>query len=587
MCQTQHKLLANPKAPWIAAAFMFLVCLPALSVGLVADDFYHRAILVGEGAEAGLEDPLMDLFRFVPPGAGADHLRDVGVVSWWADPDLKLGFLRPVTAATHLLDHLLWPNSPALQHAHSMIWFGAAVVLVGLTYRSVNGPTSVAGLAVLLFAIEDGHSMTIGWIANRNAAIALVFGLLALLAHIRWRRSTSPCWLFAALVAFTTALLAGEIAIGVLAYLAAWQLTMDHVRWSHRLGSLAPYAALMLGWRIAYDALGYGCTGSGLYIDPVLQPAAFAGALIERWPIMLGGIWLQVPVDLWAALARPGQLVLSGLGVAVCLFMAVLLTDLMRSKPEARFWAMGMTFALVPVAAAFPMSRLHLVAGIGAFGLVAMLVKDVGLLDVEARDPRPWTRRWAKILLVLHGPIALVLLVVGLLFLPVFNDLFTAGARLAPRDTALPHQSLIFVNGHDFPCSYTYIIRRIDGGPAPRRVAILGPMTSAANVTREDDRTLVIVSEDGWLDHPIDRLMHGTDPPFQVGQRFRTADFEASIRSVTPDGRPTAVAFVFDDPLENRNYRWVHWRHGGLERWPLPSIGENAHLVEQSLLALN
>ncbi len=216
-----------------------------------------------------------------------------------------------------------------------------------------------------------------------------------------------------------------------------------------------------------------------------------------------------------------------------------------------------------------------------------MLVQDVGLLDAEARDQRGWTRRCAQILVALHGPIAVVLLIVGLLFLPVFNDLFTAGERLAPRDSALSHQSLIFVNGHDFPCAYTYIIRRINGGPAPKRVAILGPMTSASTVTREDDRTLVFVSEGGWLDRPIDRLMHGTDPSFRIGQRFRTADFEASIRSVTPDGRPTAVAFVFDDPLESRNYRWVHWRHGGLERWPLPSVGENADLVEQSLLALN
>ena len=48
--------------------------------------------------------------------------------------------------------------------------------------------------------------MNIGWLANRNASIALVFGLLALLAHIRWRRDNAPGWLVGAVVAFTAAL---------------------------------------------------------------------------------------------------------------------------------------------------------------------------------------------------------------------------------------------------------------------------------------------------------------------------------------------------------------------------------------------
>jgi hypothetical protein len=565
---------------------MVVLCLPALFVGFVADDYYHRFILLDGVPATGFDDPLTDLFRFVPPGPGGDHLREVGVLPWWADPGLELGFFRPVTAATHLIDYSLWPNNPVLHHAQSLIWFGAVVLLVGIGYRQVNGTTAVAGLAVVLFAIEDAHSMNVGWLANRNASIALVFGLMTLLAHIRWRKDSKHRWLVGALVAFAFALLAGEMAVAVFAYIVAWQLTMDDARWPRRLAALIPYAVLILGWRVTSDALGYGCTGSDLYVDPVRQPTTFIGALIERWPVMAGGLWSQFNVDAWAVLGRPGQFALSVLGLAVCGFIVILLARLVRSSSVARFWALGAALALVPVSAAFPMNRLLLVSGIGVFSLLAMLADDVGLLGVDARDRRRWTCRSARVLLVLHGPVAVVLLIAGLLFLPAFNTFFTAGARLAPRDPAIADQSLIFINGHDFPCAYTSIIRRIDDAPAPLRVAILGPMTSAATVIREDDRTLAIVTDHGWFRKSIDRLMRSADSPLEVGTRVRAADFEATIRRLTADGRPQAVAFEFDQPLESGHYRFVHWQHGDLENWPLPEVGGTAEVAEESLFAL-
>ena len=580
--------MAHRGMPWVAAVLMLVLCLPALRTGFVADDYYQRTILLGEGGPAGLDDPLMDLFRFVPPGPGAEHLRDVGVVPWWGHPDLELGFLRPLTAATHLLDYALWPDTPALQHAQSLLWFGAAVVLVGFTYRQVHGLTAVAGLAVLLFAVEDAHSMTIGWLANRHAAIALVVGLLALNAHIRWRRGGSPAWIAAALTAFSVSLLAGEAAIVIVAYIIAWQLTMDRTPWLQRLAILLPYAALIVAWRIIYNALGYGCTGSNLYIDPIRQPMAFAAALIERGPVMLGAQLSQLNADLWAVFDRTGQLVLFGLGLIVCTAAAVLFARLLHSSPEARFWALGMVLAVVPVAAAFPMNRLLLGAGIGAFGLIGMLTAQIGLLGNEARDRRRWVRRATKILLVLHGPVGALLLVAGLAFLPVFNSMFTAGARHAPRDPNLTEQSLIFVNGHDFPCAYTYIIRLVDDeAPAPRRVGILAPLPSDATVTREDDRTLVIATERGWFELQIDRLMLDGSAPFSTGQRLQTTDFDATIRELTTDGRPLTVAFRFHRLLESNSYRWVYWREGHLVDFPLPPVGGDVCLSAESLLALD
>jgi hypothetical protein len=580
-------LLAHPTAPWLAAALMLVLSLPALWVGFVADDHYHRAILDGRGAPAAMDDPLWDLFVFVPNDARAEILRDVGVVPWWGHPDLHLGFMRPVTSATHVADHIMWPDNPVPQHVQSMLWFAAAVVLVGAIYRRVHGATAIAGLAVLLFAVEDAHAMPIGWIANRNAVVALVFGLLTLWAHIGWRRDGGPARLAAALIFFAAGLAAGEAVVGTAAYLVSWQLTMEQGRWSKRLAVLAPYALLLVGWRLLYTTLGYGCAGSDLYIDPLADPPAFATALVERVPVMLGGLWSQLTIDAWAAVGRSGQLGLVAVSVAVCAFVAALLARMIRTTREARFWALGSVLSLVPVAAAFPMNRLLLAAGVGAFALLAMLTAEVGMLGGAVRDARTWIRRSVKLLLVLHIPLAALLLVGSIGFLSIFNTIFTAGARGAPRDPGLATQNLVFINGHDFPSVYTYIIRLTDEtAPAPKRVAILGPMSTAVSVTRENELTLVIEAEDGWLRTPIDRLMRRADARFHAGQRVSTGLFDAEIRRISVDGRPEVVAFVFHRPLDDPSHRWVAWRDGRLEEVSPPAVGDETRLAAVHLTSL-
>jgi len=41
MAVQPRRLLAHPTAPWLAAALMLVLSLPALRVGFVADDRYH------------------------------------------------------------------------------------------------------------------------------------------------------------------------------------------------------------------------------------------------------------------------------------------------------------------------------------------------------------------------------------------------------------------------------------------------------------------------------------------------------------------------------------------------------------------
>ena len=104
-----------------------------------------------------------------------EGIMDIGILPWWTDPNIKAEFLQLILTQTHILDYWLWPERPELMHVHSLVWFAVLILLVAWFYRRHLGPTWMAGVAVLLFAIEDGHGMPVGWICNRNTLIAACF----------------------------------------------------------------------------------------------------------------------------------------------------------------------------------------------------------------------------------------------------------------------------------------------------------------------------------------------------------------------------------------------------------------------------
>src|SRR5258707_5125 len=70
-------------------------------------------------------------------------------------------------------------------------------------YRRMLGATWVAGVAALVYAVDDARGATVGFIANRNVLVAAAFGVPALIAHDRARRDGSrpAAWLAPLLLA--------------------------------------------------------------------------------------------------------------------------------------------------------------------------------------------------------------------------------------------------------------------------------------------------------------------------------------------------------------------------------------------------
>src|SRR4051812_13806233 len=205
-----------------------LLALPSLGAGWMLDDWLHRAVLLERSRLGGLLGSPSEMFRFFrgdPERTG--RLMDVGLYPWWTYPALKAEFLQALTVLTHRLDYALWPDSPALMHAHSLLWLGAAVGLAAAFYRRMFGATRAAGVAALLFAVDDARGATVGFIANRNVLVAATFGVSALIAHDRRRRDGSRVAGVLAPLLLLAALFSKEEGVGTCAYLAAYGLCVD------------------------------------------------------------------------------------------------------------------------------------------------------------------------------------------------------------------------------------------------------------------------------------------------------------------------------------------------------------------------
>ena len=505
-----QRWLGAAAAPWVVIAIAIGLAAPALTADFTADDHLHRIVARAETTIGGLRSRPLDLFVFAD-GDPADNaaMRDSGLFPWWTDPQLKLAFWRPLSSATHALDHALWPDSAPAQLAHDLAWHALCLVLVWLFFRRFLTLRWIAVIALACWGFDDARGPVVGWIANRNALVALAVALPALLAHDRWRREGWAPGRWVGPLLFAASLGAGESAIALLAYLAAHALWLDRGTVKARLIALAPYLAVVVVWRVVYAHLGYGTFGSGIYLDPGAQPVAFAAAAATRVPFLLlgqlGGVWSDVAsfyplVGLVGAMMVVALLTLAILGFAT--------SRLLARDPVARFFATGMVLAAVPVASTFPADRLLTFVALGGAGLIAQLL--AAALADRAQLGEGRLRRGVCV------AIALVMVVVHLV--------------LAPPLLVLRSRSMVAV---------ARVLERADAGipqdPAHRNVPGVQPAAWHEIPVRHADQSLRPRRQLRSRDESCASRAH---PPLPRGQDARREDRHPVGHRSAPTGVP-------------------------------------------------
>jgi hypothetical protein len=584
-----ERFLARPTATWAAIALAVALAVPSITTGLCADDWLQLMIARGLHPVAGLPASRFDLFSFVghEPGNALVQM-NAGVLPWWSDPEVKLAFWRPLSALTHLADWSFWPGSTMAMHVHSLLWFALALAAVAAFYRrffaafggaSAGGVVWASGLATLLYAVDDAHGPAVGWVANRNAMIALAAALPVMLLHDRWRREGGRAAAWMAPVWLAVALGAGESALAVTAYLVAYALCLDPGTLASRARSLLPYFVVVVAWRIVYHALGFGTAYSGVYVDPGAEPLAFLRVLPSRAAYLLAAQLLTPWSDfaaLWAFMSPHAERnALLFVTVVVALF-ALLFTPLCRRDRLARFFAVGMLGAVIPVCSTFPADRLLWFVGLGAMGLVARWL--------ELRPRAWWAAIVAALLVLVHLVIAAPLLAVRSRSMEtVARPIRRADASVPASDT-LRGGTLVLVNPpSDLFVAYIVILRASEGRPLPTTRWLATGTTDVA-VTRIDQRTLNLKPEGGFIPFVSERMLRRLDRPFTVGQHIALSGVDILVVDVMPDGRPAEIQARFDRSLDDPSLHWAAWHRAGFAPWTPPPLGARVVLPATSFL---
>ena len=564
MLSAFSRFLSSRHLPLALFLLSILLTLPSLWVGLQFDDYLLEHTI---RAAPNLPTALEQTFIFMD--GDTFHARknmETGAYPWWTLPDGKSAFWRPLSALTHWADFQLWQNSPALMHAQNIIWFALGVYLVALLYREVL-PAPAAGLAALLFAIDDAHGYAVGWISNRNALMAFVFAALALLLRHWWMTRRNHLYGAASMLCFALSLLSAEAGIATLAFLFSYSLFMDDDLPASLRARMAkqspifnwirflPYVPIFFAWSWLYRLGGYGGWGTS-YVDPMREPMAYLYAFIERAPVLWLGALAYPPAEAYPFVANiwiKGLWV--GAGIALTVYLGIRIFPLALKDKTIRFWLMGAGLATLPVCASLPANRLLFFIGLGIMPALAMW-----LLHGDNKLPK-------RIMAIIHLGLAIILLPFTAYSPKTFGNIEDA-ALSAPIK-----QTVIIVSAPSaFHADYFRLIRERYGVTVPERVWYLGAGLSPLSVYRQDERTLTIIARDGYISG-FDAVFRGGTHPLSRGEKINLSGIQITVEEMTRDGRPSTVTFEFSESLESLNYQWLIWRKDGYVEWQAPNIG--------------
>ncbi len=573
--------MGTPGRPFLRGSFTFialgiLLGLPSLWGGWFLDDLTHRSAFQGVGVVSQFMTSPARMFTFTSGDLELNRgAIESGFFPWWTAEDILLDFWRPVTVLTHVVDDALWAEQAMLMHAQSLGWYCVAIVLAMVLYRRLGGGGASAGLSTLLFVVDEAHAMPVAWLANRNALLGLVLGLLCLVLHHRWRDEGGSRGAVLAGGALALALLANEGALAVLGYLVGYALFLEKGAWRVRALSLVPYAAIVLVWRLAYRAMGFGALGSEVYVDPGVSPVRFLVAAVARIPVLLAAQLTNLPAEPFHFHSPAGKVVHWTVALVLSVGTLFLLRRVLRESALAKFWGLGMLLSLVPAAATFPAGRLLVFAGIGGAALLAELLASL-------------RSSHARLLTGLFGGLHLV--VAPLVFLLVAAGLGVGSRAMGAAFTAQEYPAevenrvaFIVDSPNYFVPTYSWIYRELHDLPVPAASHALSSnrgLPVRVVVERPGERTLRVAPDGGF---PF-FLFRDTGRPFAPGDEVDLENFDVVIQEVDRRGQPLVVDYEFPRALEAESYLWLQM-DGALSFAPfaLPEVGERRVFERQRL----
>ena len=151
----------------------------------------------------------------------------------WAIAGSHASNWHPVTWLSHMLDCQLFGLNPGAQHLVNVLFHAANAAFIFALLYGMTRQQWPSAVVAALFAWHPLHVESVAWIAERKDVLSTFFGLLALLAYVRYvGKSTvhsprSTVWWFWALALFALGLMAKPMMVTlpfVMLLLDVWPL---------------------------------------------------------------------------------------------------------------------------------------------------------------------------------------------------------------------------------------------------------------------------------------------------------------------------------------------------------------------------
>jgi len=556
----------------LLVAFGAVVYWPGLTTGFFLDDYLHSAMV--HGRFPGIRGPFT-LYDFVSDDNRAALLAR-GFLPWWADAHVTLRFLRPLASALLFYEHRWLDAWPVVMHVHSFAWWVAAVFVARALFRTVVAPRA-ASIATVIFALAPCHALPVGWLANREALISLVFGTVGLVSILRWQAGKGAWWAALAFVAFALGLCAGEYTLGCAGYLAlfAWTAKCKPARrWVSVLTFGVPLAAYM-GVR---RALGYGAFASGFYLDPLHDPLLFLRHAPWRFACLIMRGWFSQEPGTWDWGTPATVIVAAGAFVIGARLALVHVTEQLEPDARRTTWTLvwGSILALLPMLTALPSPRLLGAAMLGVSPVVGVLLDSTWFRrDAEARHgAEEWTAIVATLLgfaHLVHSPAAAW--ANARLTRTYSREFADHAADLARRLAAKTDHDVVIVRGLDDVFFYGFAIDAL--GVEDTHWTVLS-RTGHVLCVRRDASTLELVAATGLFPASGGDLYRSEVNRIVPGDSFHAGELTARVDEVDPFG-PRRVRFHFGADVADPRWTWVgESRERGFYDATPPKVGFGA-----------
>jgi hypothetical protein len=563
----------------IIFAVALLLFVPSLWGGFILDDFFYLGAIEGRFPEHNTHRCLFPFF--INDEEATRAIAAQGGYPWWIDENVRGETFRPLSDLLLRIDHGLHGKAALGYHAHSLVWWAAALFALSLIFKRVL-PGAIGVIAFVLFAIDEVHVMPVAWIANRNALVALAPMLFGLWAWIRWCEEDWRPGLFFTLLGIVIGLAGGELGVAVLAYFVAYTLVgTPGIGVRRRLARLAPIVVLGILYAMAYRILGYHNSVSGVYNNPLQDPAGFLGAVVTRVPTLLASGIAGFSADFWFVdpTLRPAQVVV---GSAATLGLLATLRACWRQLDDStqrglRWLLTGSALSVIPVAAVFPSDRMLLVPGIGLTAALATVL-------VQAFRSLRNRRRW--LLIGVGGFLAIVHLVFAPLLTIWIQNLLIKLNRESLELATSPvvvdaggkETVLIFGADHVVSLYLPVMIDHVEG-PAPKswRPLSIAPYDHWLRHTGPRTLELEVAGDGVMLRSIFEELYRDPDKQLAPGAIVDRGLLQAEILSANERG-PTRVAFHFDRDLSDPSLLFLVWQDSELRVADLPVVGEEMFL---------